>query len=139
MDFLICETDCGCGDKADARNCRKPTTCLIRFVPSHDLPIEHLDLPVERLHLVNQRLQSRPCESGNALILAILDDVEPRGDAKKADDLKARGIVCAVKRANVIGARDQRTTSGPAGRQDPHRQEEDMTAPTIIASQQNNP
>jgi hypothetical protein len=25
---------------------------------------------------------------------------------------KARGIVCAVKRANVIGARDQRTTSG---------------------------
>jgi len=26
---------------------------------------------------------------------------------------------------------DQRTTSGPAGRQDPHRQAEDMTAPTI--------
>ena len=46
-------------------------------------------------------------------------------------DPKARGIVCAVKRANVIGARDQRTTSGPAGRQNPHRQAEDMTAPTI--------
>src|ERR1700704_469780 len=30
-------------------------------------------------------------------------------------DPKARGIVCAVKRANVIGARDQRTTSGPTG------------------------
>ena len=54
-------------------------------------------------------------------------------------DPKARGIVCAVKRANVIGAMDQRTTSGPAGRQDPHRQAEDMTAPTIIAPQQNNP
>jgi hypothetical protein len=50
---------------------------------------------------------------------------------RKRIDLKARGIVCAVKRANVIGARDQRTTSGPAGRQDPHRQAEDMTAPTI--------
>jgi len=47
---------------------------------------------------------------------------------RKRIDLKARGIVCAVKRANVIGARDQRTTSG---RQDPHRQAEDMTAPTI--------
>jgi hypothetical protein len=46
-------------------------------------------------------------------------------------DPKARGLVCAVKRANVIGARDQRTTSGPAGRQNPHRQAEDMTAPTI--------
>ena len=30
-------------------------------------------------------------------------------------DPKARGLVCAVKRANVIGARDQRTTSGPTG------------------------
>lgn len=29
--------------------------------------------------------------------------------------------------------------SGPAGRQDPHRQTKDMTAPTIIAPQQNNP
>ena len=54
-------------------------------------------------------------------------------------DLKARGIVCAVKRANVIGASDQRTTSGPAGRQHPHRQAEDMTAPTIVAPPQNNP
>jgi len=54
-------------------------------------------------------------------------------------DPKARGIVCAVKRANVIGAMDQRTTSGPAGRQDQHRQAEDMTAPTIIAPPQNNP
>jgi hypothetical protein len=50
---------------------------------------------------------------------------------RKRIDLKARGIVCADKRANVIGARDQRTTSRPAGRQDPHRQAEDMTAPTI--------
>ena len=58
---------------------------------------------------------------------------------RKRIDLKARGIVCAVKRANVMGAKDQRTTSGPAGRQDPHRQAEDMTAPTIIALQQNNP
>ena len=58
---------------------------------------------------------------------------------RKRIDLKARGIVCAVKRANVIGATDQRTTSGPAGRQDPHQQAEDMTAPTIIALQQNNP
>jgi ABC-2 type transport system ATP-binding protein len=30
-------------------------------------------------------------------------------------DPKARGIVCAFKRENVIGARDQRTTSGPTG------------------------
>jgi hypothetical protein len=30
-------------------------------------------------------------------------------------DPKARGIDCAVKRDNVIGARDQRTTSGPTG------------------------
>ena len=27
---------------------------------------------------------------------------------------QARGVVCAVKRAGVIGATDQRTTSGPA-------------------------
>jgi hypothetical protein len=57
---------------------------------------------------------------------------------RKRIDPKARGRVCAVKRANVIGARDQRTTSGPAGRQDPHRQAEDTTAPAIIALQQNN-
>jgi hypothetical protein len=30
-------------------------------------------------------------------------------------DPKARGLVCAVKRDNVIGARDERTTSGPTG------------------------
>jgi hypothetical protein len=30
-------------------------------------------------------------------------------------DPKARGIDCAVKRDNVIGAKDQRTTSGPTG------------------------
>jgi hypothetical protein len=48
--------------------------CLIRLVPSHALPIKHLDLSVERLQLVNQRLQSRPCENGNALIFVILDD-----------------------------------------------------------------
>ena len=30
-------------------------------------------------------------------------------------DPKARGIGCAVKRDNVIGAKDQRTTSGPTG------------------------
>jgi len=28
--------DCRCGEDADARNCRKPTTCLIRLVPSLD-------------------------------------------------------------------------------------------------------
>jgi hypothetical protein len=37
---------------------------------------------------------------------------------RKRIDLKARGLVCAVKRANVIAARNQRR---PAGRQDPHR------------------
>ena len=52
---------------------------------------------------------------------------------RKRIDPKARGIVCAVKRANVIGAKDQRTTSGPAD-QVPHQQAEDMTAPTIIAT-----
>jgi hypothetical protein len=54
-------------------------------------------------------------------------------------DPKARGIDCAIKRDNVIGARDQRTTSGPAGHQDPYQQAEDMTVPPIIAPQQNNP
>jgi hypothetical protein len=54
-------------------------------------------------------------------------------------DPKARGIDCAIKRDNVIGARDQRTTSGSAGHQDPYQQAEDMTVPTIIAPQQNNP
>ena len=52
---------------------------------------------------------------------------------RKRIDLKAQGIICAVKHANVIGA------SGPAGRQHPHRQAEDMTAPTIIGPPQNNP
>jgi hypothetical protein len=33
---------------------------------------------------------------------------------RKAVDPEARGFVCAVKRAAVIGAKDQRTTSGPA-------------------------
>jgi hypothetical protein len=32
---------------------------------------------------------------------------------RKRIDPKARGIVCAVKRDNVIGASDERTTSGP--------------------------
>jgi hypothetical protein len=54
-------------------------------------------------------------------------------------DPKARGIVCAVKRANVIGARDQRTTSGPTGVMTRIKQAEDMTAPTIIVPRQNNP
>ena len=54
-------------------------------------------------------------------------------------DLKARGIVCAVERDNVIGAKDRRTTSGPAGHQDLHRQAEDMTAPAIIAKPRENP
>src|ERR1700726_986449 len=58
---------------------------------------------------------------------------------RKRFDPKARGIVCAVKRANVIGAMDQRTTSGPAGRQDQHRQAEDMTAPTIKRTPAKNP
>jgi hypothetical protein len=35
------------------------------------------------------------------------------------------------KRENVIAARDQRTTSGPPGRHNPHQQAEDMTAPRI--------
>jgi hypothetical protein len=34
--------------------------------------------------------------------------------AKKRIDPEARGVVCAVTRARVIGATDQRTTSGPA-------------------------
>jgi hypothetical protein len=54
-------------------------------------------------------------------------------------DPKARGIDCAVKRDNVIGARDQRTTSGPTGIMTHIKQAEDMTAPTIIVPQQNNP
>ena len=40
-------------------------------------------------------------------------------------------MVCAVKRANVIGAMDQRTTSGPTGVMTRIKQAEDMTAPTI--------
>ena len=32
----------------------------------------------------------------------------------KRIDPEARDIVCAVKRAALIGAKDQRTTSGPA-------------------------
>jgi hypothetical protein len=47
--------------------------------------------------------------------------------------LKARGIVCAIKRAHVIGAKDQRTTSGPAG-PNPAQKAEDMTAPTTSAT-----
>jgi hypothetical protein len=35
--------------------------------------------------------------------------------------------------------RSDNRDSAPAGHQDPHRQAEDMTAPTIIAPQQNNP
>jgi hypothetical protein len=54
-------------------------------------------------------------------------------------DPKARGIDCAIKRDNVIGARDQRTTSGPTGIMTHIKQAEDMTAPTIIVPQQNNP
>jgi len=45
----------------------------------------------------------------------------------------------AIKRDNVIGARDQRTTSGPTGIMTHIKQAEDMTAPTIIVPQQNNP
>ena len=55
---------------------------------------------------------------------------------RKRIDLKARGVVRAVERANVIGANDQRTTSGPAVY--PHRQAGDMTVPTIIAPPQIN-
>jgi hypothetical protein len=33
---------------------------------------------------------------------------------RKRIDPKARGIVCAIKRAYVVEAKDQRTTSGPA-------------------------
>jgi hypothetical protein len=40
--------------------------------------------------------------------------VTKRRCAEKRIDPEARGIVRAVKRANVIGAKDQRTTSGPA-------------------------
>jgi hypothetical protein len=54
-------------------------------------------------------------------------------------DPNARGIDCAAKRDNVIGARDQRTTSGPKGIFDPHPQAEDMTAPAINRTPQNNP
>jgi MFS family permease len=51
----------GCGEKADARNCREPAAYLIRLVPSLDFPIERLDFPGERLHLAHQRLQRYPC------------------------------------------------------------------------------
>jgi hypothetical protein len=34
---------------------------------------------------------------------------------RERTDLIARGIVCAVERDNVIGAKDPRTTSGPTG------------------------
>jgi hypothetical protein len=52
-------------------------------------------------------------------------------EAKRIDP-EARGSVCAVKRAHVIGATDQRTTSGPA---DPilRAKAEDMTAPSTYA------
>ncbi|MGC2223145.1 MAG: hypothetical protein WA624_12645 [Methylocella sp.] len=50
---------------------------------------------------------------------------------RKRFDPKARGLVGAVKCANVIGARDQRTTSGPTGVMTRIQQAEDMTAPTI--------
>ncbi len=42
---------------------------------------------------------------------------------------EARGFVCAVKRANVIGATDQRTTSA-SGLHSPRKKAEDMTAST---------
>jgi hypothetical protein len=54
-------------------------------------------------------------------------------------DPKARGIDCAVKRDNVIGARDQRTTSGPTGVMTRIKKAEDMTAPTIKRVAANNP
>jgi len=46
-------------------------------------------------------------------------------------DPEARGIDCAVKRDNVIGARDQQATSGPPGVMTRIKQAEDMTASTI--------
>ena len=42
-------------------------------------------------------------------------------------DPKARGIDCAVKRDNVIGAKDQRTTSGPASTGRRHDRTHDQT------------
>jgi hypothetical protein len=42
-------------------------------------------------------------------------------------------IACASKRATVMAATDQRTTSGPAGPLNPRTKAEDMTAPTILA------
>ena len=46
-------------------------------------------------------------------------------------DPKAGGIDGAVTRDNLIGATDQRTTSGPTGVMTRIKQAEDMTAPTI--------
>ena len=54
-------------------------------------------------------------------------------------DSKARGFVCAIGRDNVIGETDQRTTSGARRCHDPHRQAEDMPAPTIKRSASRKP
>jgi hypothetical protein len=58
---------------------------------------------------------------------------------KKRIDPEARGIVCAVKRADVIGATDQRTTSGPADPILPQKKAVDMTALATSATPKNNP
>ena len=49
-------------------------------------------------------------------------------------DPEARGFVCALKRAAVIRATDQRTTSGPSGLYSPQNKAEDMTPPTTSAT-----
>jgi hypothetical protein len=46
-------------------------------------------------------------------------------------DPKARGIVCAVKRAAVIWGKGSADKIRANRRHDPHQQAEDMTAPTI--------
>jgi hypothetical protein len=48
--------------------------------------------------------------------------------------LKPVALSAQTKRARVIGATDQRTTSGPADSNSPHKKAEDMTAPTTSAT-----
>ena len=71
--------------------------------PSTPLPVPGVGRPRWQLELIRCR--------------AIEGDQEVM--RRKRIDPKARGLVCAVKRANVNRARDQRTTSGPAGASKP--------------------
>jgi hypothetical protein len=54
-------------------------------------------------------------------------------------DPNARGIDCAAQRDNVIGAKGSADNIRANGRHDPDQQAEDMTAPAIQRTPQNNP